>query len=79
MKLSDFIEGLLLLAPYYDDPAYCIGAEHDQFFAYKTDRPLPEIKVDRLKALGWFQPDVSDDDDGNPGPYDPEEGWSCWT
>lgn len=72
MKLVDFIEGLKILQPYYDRE-YVFGCEHDQFFAYQTDRPLPEGEAARMTVLGWFQPDAPSDE------YDPEEGWSCFS
>lgn len=75
MKLSDFIEGLTILRPYYSDPdGYHIGAEHDQFYAYATDKPLSSANVVRMRELGWFQPEADED-----GPYQPSEGWSAFT
>ncbi len=72
MKLNDFIDGLLTLRQYYTDPnGYHIGSEHDQLYAYKTDKPLSETDVERMRALGWFQPDQDYD-----APYDPENGWA---
>ena len=79
MKLSAFIEGLQILKPHYKDgDGYEIGAEHDQFYAYQTETPLTDEEVARMRELGWFQPEVPEDDDENPGPYDPEEGWSAF-
>lgn len=76
MKLSNFIEGLTILRPYYSDPdGYHIGAEHDQFFAYATDRPLSDEDLNKMRGFGWFQPDVEDND----SIYYPEEGWSAFT
>ena len=75
MKLSDFMRGLELLRPHYKGgDGYHIGAEHDQFYAYKTETPLSDSEVAEKRTLGWFQPEAEDD-----APYDPEEGWSAWT
>jgi hypothetical protein len=75
MKLSKFIEGLKILQPYYEGgDGYHIGAEHDQFYAYKTDKPLTPEDVQKMRDLDWFQPDQ---DDG--AEYDPDEGWSAFT
>lgn len=75
MKLNDIISGLTVLQKAYTNPnGYHTGAEHDQFYAYATDRPLDEAEVAEMKRLGWFQPEVGDD-----APYDPAEGWSAFT
>lgn len=75
MKLGNFIEGLKTLQPYYKDgDGYHIGAEHDQFYAYQTERPLTPEDVQKMRDLGWFQPEQ---DDG--AEYDPEVGWSAFT
>jgi hypothetical protein len=80
MQLDKFIEGLMILQTYYDDPeGYHIGAGHDQFYAYATDKPLPEIQVKRMFELGWFQPEVETDEDAEVKNYDPNEGWSAFT
>lgn len=74
MKLSNFIDGLKILQHYYDNDGYTIGAEHDQFYAYATDRPLSPEDVQKMRDLDWFQPEQDDDAD-----YDPDEGWSAFT
>lgn len=75
MKLSNFVEGLKTLQPYYDGcDGYHIGAEHDQFYCYQTDRPLAPEDVQKMRDLGWFQPDQEDDAE-----YSPEDGWSAFT
>ncbi len=79
MKLLAFIEGLQILAPYYEGgDGYHLGAEHDIFYAYATAKPLPETAVTKMYELGWFQPDVEEVEDDKPGPYDPEEGWAAY-
>jgi hypothetical protein len=82
MRLSNLIEGLQILQPYYDNPdGFHVGAEHYQFYAYTTDKPLPEEAVKRMVDLGWFQPDV-DVDDGEyfqAKNYVADEGWSAHT
>ena len=82
MRLSNLVEVLNILLPYYDNPdGYHVGAEHDQFYAYATDKPLPETAVERMVELGWFQPDVDveDGEDFKAANYDSEEGWSAYT
>jgi hypothetical protein len=75
MKLSNFIKGLKTLQPYYKGgDGYHIGAEHDQFYAYQTERPLTSEDVQKMRDLGWFQPEQEDDAE-----YDPENGWSAIT
>jgi hypothetical protein len=73
MRLSDFIEGLATLRPYYDDQnGFHIGAEHDEFYAYATDRPLTPEDAQKMRDLGWFQQGVSD------ATYSPSEGWAVF-
>ena len=73
--LSNLLDGLNLLLPYYNDPnGYHIGAEHDQFYAYATDRPLSDADVAKMIELGWFQPEQEEGD-----PYSPVDGWSAFT
>lgn len=75
MKLSDFIDGLKTLQPYYDGgDGYHIGAEHDQFYAYKTDKPLTLEDVQKMRELGWFQPNQ-----GYGAEYNTEASWSAFT
>ena len=77
MRLNNFMEGLATLRPYYDDPnGHHIGAEHDQIFAYATDRPLPRPDFAKMLGLGWFQTTVGGEPDVT---YDPATGWSCFT
>lgn len=78
MKLSNFVEGLKVLQPYYiNGDGYHIGAEHDQFYAYKTDIPLTEKDQKRMVELGWFQPESGMSEYNED--YDPENGWSAFT
>ncbi len=77
MMTKDFVEGLNLIRPHYDDQnSYNLGAEHDIIYVYATDHPIPEESVKRLFELGWFQPEVEIDDEDEHAPYDPEEGWA---
>lgn len=79
MNLKDFTTGVKILAPYYDDPdGYHIGAEHDQFYMYATDKPVSKSDLEDLVNAGWFQDDVTCEDGVEFGPenYDQEEGWS---
>ena len=81
MTVKELLDGLNVLRPYYVDPdGYTIGAEHDQIYAYSTDRPLTKEDVKRMCDLGWFQEDVEVDDDKDFGPdnYNPEESWSAY-
>lgn len=78
MRLSEFIDGLNTLRPYYTDgDGFHIGAEHDQFYAYKTDKQLTPDDQKRMVALGWFQPECGMSAYG--GEYDPDNGWSAFT
>jgi len=74
MRLSNFMYGLAILAPYFDDQeGHHVGAEHDQFYVYPTDRPVGPRDLERLIGLGWFQPEAEEG-----AAYDPAEGWSCF-
>lgn len=73
MKLSSLIEGLKTLQSYYKgEDGYHVGAEHDQIYIYQTDRPLTPEDVQKMRDLGWFQPDQTQDE------YNPENGWSAF-
>lgn len=76
MKIDNFMEGLRILRPYFNSDKYCIGAEHDQFYVYATDRPVSTEDVTRLVELGWFQPECGFE---KPEDYEPTEGWSVFT
>lgn len=77
MKLSDLIDGLEILRLYFDNPnGYHVGAEHDQFYVFATNKPVSASDVARLAELGWFQPDCGWN---GPESYDPAEGWSVYT
>lgn len=78
MKLDTFIEGLLILKQYFNEPGYDLGAEHDIFYVYKTDRPLEPTVVQRLHDLGWHQEEAVVDGKWTPANYDPEESWSAY-
>jgi len=82
MKMKNFVDGLNILRPYFDDPdGYHIGSEHDQFYVYQTNHPLTPEDVAKMRALGWFQPDarIPDEPEGAEAPYNPEDGWSAYT
>lgn len=79
MKLSNFVDGLNILRPYYNDPdGYHLGAEHDEVHVYATDKPLSSEDVKKLLALGWFQPEGGAGED-TPDAYDPQGGWQAFT
>jgi hypothetical protein len=79
MKLMNLVEGLQILAPFYEGgDGYHIGAEHDTFFAYSTDKPLPSAAVERLVELGWFQEDAVYEDEFKAENYNAEEGWTAY-
>ena len=81
MKLSNFMQGLEILRGYYANPdGYHIGADHDVFYADKTDKPLRTNDVQKLIDLGWFQEGrTGDSDEMKADQYDPEEGWTAFT
>lgn len=75
MRLSDLIEGLKTLQPYYNDgDGYHISTEHDELYASKTDRPMTHEDAQKMRDLYWFQPGKEDDAE-----YDPESGWLAFT
>jgi hypothetical protein len=78
MLLSKLIQGLQIFQKYYDEDGYDTGAEHDQFYAYSTDKPLSEEDLKKVVDMGWFQPDVDHEDDFQVSDYDPTEGWSTY-
>ena len=82
MKTKNIIDGLLILQPYYDkQDGYHSGAEHDELYAYATDRPLSDKDVEKMIALGWHQEyDERDyEKDFSLSDYRPEETWVCYT
>ena len=79
MRLSNFINGINILRPYYDDSdGFHIGAEHDQFYAYATDRALSPEDQKAMCELGWFQPESGFSEDSDGIDYAPEDGWSAF-
>lgn len=74
MNLGNFIRGLTIIQKYYDNPeGYHIGAEHDQFYAYTTDRRVSDEDFSMLKELMWFQVGVEDED-----VYESNAAWSAY-
>jgi len=56
MNLKNFLDGINIIRKYYDDQnGYHLGAEHDQFYLYETDRFVSEKDQSLLRELGWFQ------------------------
>ena len=81
MRLDKFRDGLSILALYYDKPeGFQGGCEHDQFYAYATDRPLSPDDVEKMAALGWFQEGAytGEDEDWGPKHYDAKESWTAY-
>lgn len=78
MDVKNFLEGMHTLRPYYTHPdGYNMGAEHDIIYMYATNKPLTESDVQKMFALGWFQPECIVD--GDHGPYSFEDGWAAHT
>lgn len=75
MKLSDFINGLKVLQPYYTHK-YCLGAEHEIFYAYATDKPLSSEDVKKMIKYGWHQ--ETDDGEFSEENYDSDESWCAF-
>lgn len=72
MNLNNFLEGVNILRPYYNDPnGYHLGADHDIIYLYTTDKPLSPEAVQKMLDLGWFQ-------ESSPEEYNPEEGWAAF-
>jgi hypothetical protein len=59
MKLSDFIDGLLIIQKYEKDQ-YCMQAEHDEMFISSIDLPMSEEDEAQMLKLGWRKDDYSD-------------------
>jgi hypothetical protein len=79
MKLDDFVNGINILRQYYDKPdGYHIGAEHDEFYMYATDKPVSAEDVKKLLTLGWFQTDGGAHLE-TPQDYNVESGWMAFT
>lgn len=71
MTLREFCEGLEILRSHFpDSEGYPLGAEHDEIHVYSTETPLTEEEVTKMKALGWVQYGLNEED-----PYDPDETW----
>lgn len=78
MTLSNFMAGFRFLEPYTDAWTVPLGSEYDSVYVYPTNRPLPPEVITVLRSLRWFQPNVENDDEGNPGPYNPKKGWVAY-
>lgn len=73
MRLNEITLGIAIAQQYYNDPnGYHLAAEHDQIYLYATSDTMTDEDVEKMKKLGWFQPD----NDGET--YDPENGWSAF-
>lgn len=80
MNLKGMLAGIQTAQPFYEKPeGYHLGAEHDQIWLYKTDRPMDTEAVQKMIDAGWFQEDVEYDDEFKAANYDPEESWTCYT
>lgn len=77
MKMSDVIEGLTILQKYYREDGYHLAAEHDEIYAFETQKQLSPEDAKKMFDLGWIQVDAETDDYGN-APYDPECGWVAY-
>jgi len=72
MRLNQFIQGLKILLPHYNQPdGYHLGADHDVIYLYATDTPLSPEEFEKMNELGFFQ-DISQDE------YDPNESWMAY-
>lgn len=80
MTTKTVIEGLTILEKYREKPdGYNTGAEHDQIYAYATDKPVDEADLKRLVELGWFQEDAeTGDEEFGVKHYDADVGWTCY-
>lgn len=78
MRSSNVIEGLAILYAYAGDEQYCIGAEHDIIYFFKTEDPVSKSDLLKLVIMGWFQEVDTGDRDFEVGDYDPEESWACY-
>lgn len=80
MNIKNLVEGINLLRKAFNDPdGYHIGAEHDAFYVYETDRPLSDEEAQKLIDLGWFQEGISDPSkDFTLEDYDSAESWCAY-
>jgi hypothetical protein len=82
MRTRDFIAGINILLPYYDNyGGYHIGAEHDKIHTSPTDRALTLQDVEKMVALGWHQEYDDFIEEGEkfaPKHYRPEEAWIAY-
>ncbi len=77
MKTKDFLSGLTILMPYYDQPdGYHLGADHDVIYVYATEKPVSPEDVAKLVELGFHQPGGANSDGGE---YSPHESWEAFT
>jgi len=82
VRAKDIIAGLELLYPYYDDPeGFHNGAEHDEFYAYPTSRPLSDEDLGKMIALEWHQEyyELDYSKDFAKEDYRSDESWVCYT
>lgn len=81
MRTTAIIEGLTILEKYRDKTGgFNTNADHDVLYAHRTDRPVEAKDLARLIELGWFQDEVSCDDEKFAAKhYDPGKGWTCFT
>ena len=78
MKTPDVIQGIKILQDYRNKPdGWHLGADHDEIYAFATDKPLLASDLKRMIELGWFQHQVKVEKGCNFGAenYDPSEGW----
>lgn len=81
MQLFDFRKGLEILSQHFDNPSgFHIGAEHDAFYVYPTDRQMNPENILKMIELGWFQ--EHDERDYNNSfslkDYRPTESWCAY-
>ena len=82
MTIKDLSDALAIFMPYYDDASSEFTyAEHDEFYLPATDKPMSEEDVKKVKGLGWFQPEASEDEecDSTEAEYNPEYDWQHFT
>jgi len=82
MKTKNIIEGLQILAPYYNNPdGFNCGGEHDVIYGWATDKPLSDTDLEKMIALGWHQEHDERDynEDFALSDYRQDESWIAYT
>lgn len=76
MKLSNFVAGLNILLPYYDDPDD-VNIQFEYYgylYLCPTSRHMSDEDVHKMRDLGWFQ-EENENVDMYDDPYRQDKYW----